>query len=1111
MSWKSVRLVAFLCLLGCLNFAMAEEKLFQVEQALPFTSVTWSNGGQNHGPGTANRLVTNPLKVGEQSLELTYDFLGVAGQFNNCDYSAALPLPVTADVVRIWLYGDGSGHNFILRLGDDFGQIFQYRSVPITWNGWKLLEFKLKDPSALSTHWGGANDGVMNGKISIKSLLVEPRTGTTVAKGKVYVGGVSVVALLTEAESVTLEAGSPKLGNIFTDKDEIQFSLRFTNYSDQRRQLNVRYWVEANDRSFPRNTMGVALDAGESATRQIALDDFRLNGCFNLVLQISSSDQKIMLKKQIPFSRCLSPSEKPRTGIVGAQTHFQHGLAKNPLAENLELLRLSGATWYRDEMCWGNAEKTKGKIEILPEWDERIDTSLQKGLTPLLELNFGNRFYDQGGFPYTDEAIAAFVKYCTTMVEHFKGRINHFEIWNEPNIKGFNPTNRPPEDYAKLIKAVYQAIKAVNPDATVIGCSTAGVDLGWIERAFKAGALDYMDGVSVHPYCYPRSPEDGGYLKNLQLLKELMERYGELKPIWITEVGWPTHSTTSGVSELKSGAYAVRMNVLSLASAVPVAMLNWYNLQNKGIRPEDNEDNFGLVKASSGVEVPFAAKQNFIAFNTMNRMLDGAKFLEKLEASPAISAYKFALPEQKQLLVLWALNSQETIGIKTASSKVEVVDLFGNRFSLYPTDGVLTVTASDQPLYLLGDFNAVCKPLFSLTNHSLSSVAGEAVTIQLYGAEAAANVEQLAVDLPNGWTMKEQKDFSADSLQAQLVIKLPAGAAKKDYLLPIYLLGGKRVLAKLQATVSVKESLALELSPALRDSADWKSWDVAVTVINRTNTRSTSGFVNVAAPVEFANPPSPLTFTLAPNERRTFMLPLKTVPQTPIRVEAEVSSIHGDELLLEKDMSFLAAVRRKTPLAVDGELSEAEWGKAMPFRVNQASQIKEIKDWGGPLDLSGVGYLQWDDEYLYLAVAATDDVFNQNGLGSDIWSGDSVQFGIDPARKWKIGADGNHELGFALGQTGAITWRWAAAYGRNVGPLPETVKVAVTRKGNITSYEAAIPWSELVMLKPAAGTLLGFSLLINDNDGSGRGWIEYMSGIGSAKDVTLFGDLLLIE
>ena len=111
MSWKSIRLVAVFCLLGCLNFAMAEEKLFQVEQALPFTSVTWSNGGQNHGPGTANRLVTNPLKVGEQSLELTYDFLGVAGQFNNCDYSAALPLPVTADVVRIWLYGDGSGHN----------------------------------------------------------------------------------------------------------------------------------------------------------------------------------------------------------------------------------------------------------------------------------------------------------------------------------------------------------------------------------------------------------------------------------------------------------------------------------------------------------------------------------------------------------------------------------------------------------------------------------------------------------------------------------------------------------------------------------------------------------------------------------------------------------------------------------------------------------------------------------------------------------------------------------------------------------------------------------------------------------------------------------------
>ena len=79
------------------------------------------------------------------------------------------------------------------------------------------------------------------------------------------------------------------------------------------------------------------------------------------------------------------------------------------------------------------------------------------------------------------------------------------------------------------------------------------------------------------------------------------------------------------------------------------------------------------------------------------------------------------------------------------------------------------------------------------------------------------------------------------------------------------------------------------------------------------------------------------------------------------------------------------------------------------------------------------------------------------------------------------------------------------------GPLPKTVRLAVIRKGNTTCYEAAIPWSELMVTKPQIGTVIGFSLLINDSDASDRGWIEYMGGIGLPKEASLFGDLLLSD
>ena len=70
------------------------------------------------------------------------------------------------------------------------------------------------------------------------------------------------------------------------------------------------------------------------------------------------------------------------------------------------------------------------------------------------------------------------------------------------------------------------------------------------------------------------------------------------------------------------------------------------------------------------------------------------------------------------------------------------------------------------------------------------------------------------------------------------------------------------------------------------------------------------------------------------------------------------------------------------------------------------------------------------------------------------------------------------------------------------------------REGNKTVYEFKIPWTNLLMegQQPKLGDKLGFSFLVNDNDGNGRrGWIEYASGIGESKNSALFTYLKLIK
>ena len=66
----------------------------------------------------------------------------------------------------------------------------------------------------------------------------------------------------------------------------------------------------------------------------------------------------------------------------------------------------------------------------------------------------------------------------------------------------------------------------------------------------------------------------------------------------------------------------------------------------------------------------------------------------------------------------------------------------------------------------------------------------------------------------------------------------------------------------------------------------------------------------------------------------------------------------------------------------------------------------------------------------------------------------------------------------------------------------------------ITVYELKIPWSELLPpdCEIKANSKLGFSLLINDNDGSGRrGWLEMTPGIGWYKNGEEFTRILLMK
>jgi len=309
------------------------------------------------------------------------------------------------------------------------------------------------------------------------------------------------------------------------------------------------------------------------------------------------------------------------TQTPAARALFQLGVGihigqnKNPLEATDAALTEGGFTSFRDEVFWHRLETKQGVLEYpdsLRDLDQLVTRTAQRGVRPLLILTYGNRFYDGGGQLSSEEGIKAFSRYVRFVVKHFKGRVDQFEVWNEWNIgSGGTPAQRSarygsPENYARVLRAAFAAVKAENPQALVIGGAFAGYDYKWIEAFRRAGGFDSLDGFSSHPYVFAEgkggTPESA--LRHLDELKTLVDRLapGRNVRIYVTELGWPVHTGANGVSEQVAAEYLQRF--MQLASSRPwIAGVWWYDLFDDGEDALNKEHRFGLI-SQAGVKRP---------------------------------------------------------------------------------------------------------------------------------------------------------------------------------------------------------------------------------------------------------------------------------------------------------------------------------------------------------------------------------------------------------------------------------------------------------------------------------------------------------------------------
>jgi len=318
------------------------------------------------------------------------------------------------------------------------------------------------------------------------------------------------------------------------------------------------------------------------------------------ILPLLSYASSFQMKDDSPFGVCVDLDECKDENIA-------------------RLISEAGIKWIRQPIRWDYIEPKKGEFH----WeglDKAIENEYKYGLNAYGTLHWKSWSDPTAG---DDQALKNWINFVSLAVARYKDKIKYWEVWNEEDYEGFW---KPPSaaNYVKLLKATYIAAKKIDPDCKII----LGGIMGWggespyfpfIDEVYKNGGKDYFDIAAFHPYTMPYSPERNNLMRiKINDVLGRMKNNGDAdKPIWITELGWPSNklidpASERGVTPDQQADYLVKAFEICL-SYPQIKKVFWYCFRDVGTSPFDSEHHYGLIKNDLTPKPSYNAYKDFIS------------------------------------------------------------------------------------------------------------------------------------------------------------------------------------------------------------------------------------------------------------------------------------------------------------------------------------------------------------------------------------------------------------------------------------------------------------------------------------------------------------------
>jgi len=296
----------------------------------------------------------------------------------------------------------------------------------------------------------------------------------------------------------------------------------------------------------------------------------------------------------------------PRIGVNG---HV-------PKAEDLDMVREAQIGWVRVDLTWNVIEPKPGEYR----WqmvDKLVNNAQSRGIDLLGILGYTPAWASESGDVHDPPRdVREWQNFVRTIVSRYKGRINYWSLWNEPNSRTFfrGSCDR---FIAEVLIPGARAVKQANPDAKVVGPDLAHLKGAkwdvWLEEILVR-ASDDIDIISHH--CYKSKPRK--VKKMLQgvvppwdppAVRRILEKTGCVnKPFWLTEVGWRSNK----IGEDKQEEYLIKF----LAANEKMGWVDKvfiYELKDSPLEP-----GYGLLREDRQPKPAFFAVKDFISKRMLN-------------------------------------------------------------------------------------------------------------------------------------------------------------------------------------------------------------------------------------------------------------------------------------------------------------------------------------------------------------------------------------------------------------------------------------------------------------------------------------------------------------